>query len=77
MEVRDRVADEAADALLEAVHGVERADDKGLLLALIPHRREEDERGLAHALEHAEEGAHDDKSGEVLAGGRTREHGAP
>ena len=67
LEVRDAVRNEAADALLEAVHGVERADDERLLFAAVPHRRKEDEGGLADALEDTEERADDDETGEVLA----------
>ena len=77
LEVRNAVRDEAADALLEAVHGVECADDESLFLALVPHRGEEDERWLADALEHPEQGAHDHKPGEVLAGSGAREDGTP
>ena len=77
LDLRDAVCDETADALLEAVHRVEGADDERLLLARVPHRREEDEGRLADALEDAEERAHDDEAGEVVADGGAGEDGTP
>lgn len=37
MDVRNAIGNKTADALLEAVHRVERADDESLLIARIPH----------------------------------------
>ena len=72
MDVGDAVREKPSDALLEAVHGVECSDDQCLLLASVPHCREEDERRLADRLENAEQCSDDDQTCKVLAQSCTR-----
>ena len=77
VDVGDAIREKPADALLEAVHGVERADDQCLFFAPVPHCREEDKRRLADRLENAEQCPDDDQTSEVLAQSRARQDGTP
>lgn len=76
-DLREQEGHKSADDLLQPVHHVPEHDGGRLLLALVPHAREESEGGLADSLEGTEKGSHSHETGEVAAGGHEGDGDAP
>ena len=77
MNLRESVGKQATDNLLRTVHHVPVVDYSRLLTALVPDGAHDQECGLAHGLEYAEQRPDSDKSWEAEASSVAAEGCAP